>query len=192
MINKISSLLDSIANRLEDAGLYKEAYDIDVLSNTIDTEYDRIEKQLEDAYRRHAPQSQIDHLETELAKYVNEGDLNMSEEDMIGDEPMTSEGFSIDEELIALYHQYLHPEKSIYDRDELVNMMYHAFAGESSVIHGQYPLKSSTKEQALEAAKDAYENYMALKRRRSNPNRMNRTPEEALKDLDRIKKHFKK
>ena len=48
-----------------------------MLSNTIDTEYNRIEKQLEDAYRRHAPQSQIDHLETELAKYVNEGDLKI-------------------------------------------------------------------------------------------------------------------
>jgi hypothetical protein len=71
-------------------------------------------------------------------------------------------------------------------------MMYHAFAGESSVIHGQYPLNSSTKEQALEAAKDAYENYMALKQRRSNPNRSYRTPEEALKGLDRIKTRLKK
>jgi hypothetical protein len=98
MVNKLSSMLDSVASQLESLGLLQEAYKIDVLSNTLDTDYDRIEKQLGDAYKRHAPQSQINRLETELAKYVDEGDLNVSEEDMIGFEPMTSEGFSIDEE----------------------------------------------------------------------------------------------
>jgi hypothetical protein len=187
MIIKISSVLDSIANQLEAAGLLKEAYKIDVLSNTFDIEYDRIEKQLEDAYRRHAPQNQIDHLETELAKLVSEEDTNVSEEDMTGDFPATSEGYILDEELRGLYQKYLNADMTPYSRQELIDIMRGAVEGAGDNIHDQVAKKGLTDTQILEAAKDAYERFMDLRNRRSNPNRLNRTPEEALKNLNRIR-----
>lgn len=41
MKNKIASILDSIANRLEARGLVKQAYSLDVIANTLDDFYDR-------------------------------------------------------------------------------------------------------------------------------------------------------
>lgn len=90
---KISSLLDAIANKLESKGLMDEAFDIDVIANTLEANYAEVEKQLDEAYKRNAPQSEIDHLETELAKWVSEGGHDVSEEDMMGHIPATSEGF---------------------------------------------------------------------------------------------------
>lgn len=196
MNSKISYMLDSIADRLEAIGLIKEAFNIDLLANTLDTEYDKIEKQLEDAYNRHAPQSQINHLETELSKLVSEGDHNVSEEDLHVGTPSTSEGYAIDEELRNLYHQYLNADDpgSIYTRQELVEIMRGAI---NEGDHGQRPIEGLTDAQILDAAKDAYEHRVDLTWRRNAPNRVNKTPEEALQGLAQIKKklneksHFK-
>jgi hypothetical protein len=193
---KISSILDTIADRLEAKGLIKEAFNLDLLANTLDTDYDKIEKQLEDAYNRHAPQSQINHLETELSKLVSEGGHDISEEDLLVNTPATSEGYVIDEELRDLYHQYLNADDpgSIYTRQELIKIMRGAI---NEGDHGQRPVEGLTDAQILDAAKDAYEHKMKLTQRRNAPNRVNKTPEEALQGLAQIKKklneksHFK-
>ena len=52
---KISSLLDAIANKLESKGLMDEAFDIDVIANTLEANYAEVEKQLDEAYKRNAP-----------------------------------------------------------------------------------------------------------------------------------------
>jgi len=191
MVTKISSRLDSIADNLESMGFIREAFEIDKISDALESQYDKIEKQLEEAYKRHAPQDQIDRLETELAKYVNEGDLDVSEEDMTVGVPAASEGHSIDEELIELYHQYLHPEKSVYDRQELIKIMRGAIEERSNYLGNLSPKKNLTDTQILEAAKDVYDNHKALRLRKKNPNRINRTPDEALKNLNQIKERLK-
>lgn len=175
---KISSILDSIANRLEAKGLLKEAYEIDLVANAIDKDFHELSKQLEEAYKRHAPQDQIDQLETELAKLV-------SEEDMLGHIPATSEGHSIEEELRSLYHQYLNIGNTAitpYTREELLDIMRGAikeFPGNLS--------EKLTDAQILEAAKDAYERRKTLNKRREEITRLHKTPEEALTGLMRIR-----
>jgi hypothetical protein len=181
---KLSSILDILANRLEVKGLLKEAYELDMVANSINLEYHALYKQLQDAYKRQAPQDQIDRLETELAKLT-------IEEDMVGDIPATSEGYAIDEELRALYHQYLNADnKSItpYDRQELIGIMRGAM---EEGLHGQDLSVGLTDAQILEAAKDAYGRYNELSLRRNNPNRINRTPEEALRNIGDIKDRLK-
>lgn len=196
MLKKISAILDSISDRLEAKGHIKEAFNLDLIANALDTEYERIEKQLEDAYSRHAPQSQINHLETELSKLVSEGGHDVSEEDLHIGIPSTSEGYTIDEELRNIYHQYLHADDpgSYYSRQELIEIMRGAM---NEGLHGQKIIENLTDDQILAAAKDAYEHRMDLNWRRNAPNRLHRTPDEALRGLAQIKKqlikksHFK-
>jgi len=191
MIIKISSLLDYIADRLETKGLIKEALDLDRVADAIDSEYARIEKQLEDAYSRRAPQSQINHLETELAKLVSEGGLDESDEDLVGDNfPATSEGHAVEEELRDLYHQYLSVDDpgSYHTRQEILEIMRGALHGG---LHGQRPVKDLTDAQILDAARDVYEHRIKLTQRRNTPHRVNKTPGEALKNLDKIKNQVK-
>jgi hypothetical protein len=190
MIIKFSTIIDSISDRLEAKGHIKEAFNLDLIANALDTEYERIEKQLEDAYSRHAPQSQIDHLETELSKLVSEGDHDVSEEDLHVNTPATSEGYTIDEELRILYHQYLNVDDpgNYYNRQELIEIMRGAM---NEGLHGQKIIENLTDAQILAAAKDAYEHRMDLNRRRNAPNRLHRTPGEALQGLSRIKEHLR-
>jgi hypothetical protein len=177
-VKRVSSMLDGIANKLEAKGLLKEAYEIDLVANAIDKDFHELSKQLEEAYKRHAPQDQIDHLETELAKLV-------SEEDMLGHTPATSDGQSIEEELRSLYHQYLNAGNTAitpYTREELLDIMRGAikeFPGNRS--------DTLNDAQILEAAKDAYERRKTLNKRREEIKRVHKTPEEALTGLMQIK-----
>ena len=188
---KISSLLDAIANKLESKGLMDEAFDIDVIANTLEANYAEVEKQLDEAYKRNAPQSEIDHLETELAKWVSEGGHDVSEEDMMGHIPATSEGYSIDEALINLYHQYLNAgNKSItpYDRQEIIDIM----RGEiNDPVHKLWTVGNLTDQQILDAAKDAYENRRSLLQRKKLQPGIHSTPDEALKSLGDIRGSLK-
>lgn len=188
---KISSLLDVIANKLESKGLMDEAFNLDVISNTIEANYDAIEKQLDEAYKRGAPQSEIDRLETELAKWVSEGGHDVSEEDMMGFEPSTSEGYSIDEALISLYHQYLNAgNKNItpYDRQELISIM----RGEiEDPVHKLRTVGNLTDQQILDAAKDVYENRKNLLQRKKMQPKLHNTPDEALKSIGDIRGRLK-
>lgn len=184
---KISCLIDSVADRLESMGLLKEALELDVISNTIESNYDTIEKQLDEAYKRHAPQSEIDRLETELSKWVSEGGHDVSEEDLHVGQPATSEGYSVDEALIALYHQYLNAgNKSItpYDRQELLDIM----RGEvEDPVHKMRTVENLTDQQILEAARDAYENRKKLIQRKMVSPKLHGTPDEALRGLGDIR-----
>lgn len=175
-MRSISLMIDSIADRLEAQGFLKEAYELDIIANT----YEEISKKLDNAYEQHAPQGMIDQLETQLSALVGE-------EDMEGHVPATSEGYSIEEELRNLYHQYLNAgNKNVtpYDRQELIDIMRGAVEQE---MFGQRPMKGLTDTQILEAAKDAYERHKGLSTRRSDPNRMHKTPGEALKGLGQIR-----
>jgi hypothetical protein len=186
MPNKFSSMLDSIADSLESKGFIKEALDIDKISDILDVGYKSLEKQLEEAYERHAPQSQINHLETELAKRVSEEDL------VGGDLTAASEGYAIDEDLRDLYQQYLNAGNTVgtgnpYSRQELIEIMRGAIKGG---LIGQRPVEGLTDAQILEAAKDAYEHRLNLNQRRRILDRKNRTPGEALRELSQIKKRI--
>lgn len=188
---KVSSLLDAIANKLESKGLTDEAFNIDIIANTIEANYDAIEKQLDEAYKRNAPQSEIDRLETELAKWVSEGGHDVSEEDMMGFIPTTSEGYSLDEALINLYHQYLNAgNKNItpYDRRELIDIM----RGEiNDPVHKLRAVGNLTDQQILEAAKDVYENRKNLIHRKKMQPKLYNTPDDALKSIGDIRGRLK-
>jgi hypothetical protein len=148
---------------------------------------EELEKKLEEAYRKHAPQHEIDALETELSQYVSEGGHDESDEDL--GPAGVSEGISIDEALKDLYHQYLHP--TTYDHQELLRMMRSVIDGSDWTYTRERALESVTDAQILDAAKDVYEHHLSLKEKRKGP-RVHKTPEEALQGLQKIKERLKK
>jgi hypothetical protein len=112
-----------------------------------DKNHHALAKKLEEAYERGAPQSEIDRLETDLARIVSEEDLDVSEDVM---------GGNIAEQLSSLYAEYLNPTGR-YSREELLNIMRGTVGTEFAALY--QPLKPGiTDDQILEAAKDAYEN----------------------------------
>jgi hypothetical protein len=114
--------------------------------------YNEIQKDLDAAYEREAPQEEIDALETELANFV-------SEEDMISD------GISVEEELRNMYIRYIDPTQrhGMTLEDIIANMR--------EVVISNGGRKNITDEELLDASKDAYEHYnYILTKRKVNKN----------------------
>ena len=106
---------------------------------------DDLEKLIDKRYEIGASQEELNFLETEFAGRVSEEDLDITEEEL-----GISEGISVQEQLVNMYHRYLHPElrQGMGVNDILSNMR--------AVIETAGGKKSIADKQLLFAAKDIY------------------------------------
>ena len=105
---------------------------------------DELEKYIEKRYSEHAPQSELNRLETEYARRVTEEDLHMTEDDLT-----MSEGIALEEQLVEMYHKYLTPSarQGMTEENIIENMR--------SAVES-YGGRNLADKQILDAAKDVY------------------------------------
>ena len=128
---------------------------------------EQLEKNIEELYKKDAPQEEIDKLEIEHEKRILEEDLNITESDPNLAEDINS-GSHLEEALINNYIDYLNPEKAAGGRTK--KEIRDGFLGVVEEISNKPVLKSVTNEQAFLAAKDLYENKMKrIERIKSKP-----------------------
>lgn len=115
---------------------------------------DDLEKLVDKRYEIGASQEELNFLETEFAGRVSEEDLSITEEDL-----SISEGISVQEQLVNMYHRYLDPElrQGMGANDILSNMR--------AVIETAGGKESIADEQLLFAAKDIYAHRQNLLRK---------------------------
>jgi len=115
---------------------------------------DDLEKLIDKRYEIGASQEELNFLETEFAGRVSEEDLSITEEEL-----NISEGISVQEQLVNMYHRYLYPElqQGMGANDILSNIR--------AVIETAGGKKSIADKQLLFAAKDIYAHRQNLLRK---------------------------
>ena len=116
-----------------------------------------LQKYIEKRYEENAPQSELDKLENEYATRVTE------------DDPDITEGISLEEQLISMYHRYITPrDRGGMDEDGIINNMREAIKS-----YGKGNTHQVSDEQILDAAKDLYDQRKNLKQKYKNKLKIN-------------------